>query len=253
MNACGQHNMSPIGFQGMTVKSGQLVAPALQVLLGGENLGNGQGTFADKIIKIPSKRALHALRVILNDYLENGENQKFQDYYKNAEERYFYNLLKPLSDASDLKEDDFIDWGNDQKYVKAIGVGECAGVLVDLVATLFLEAEEKLENAKGALADKLWADSIYQSYSSMVNGAKAALLTHDVQTNTQAGIIKLYDEHFSENEALRVEPSFQNLAGLIKGNEPSEAFATRYVQQAEEFLKRINAYRTNQLKTDKND
>jgi sulfite reductase (ferredoxin) len=34
MNACGQHNMSSIGFQGMSINL-KLVAPALQVLLGG--------------------------------------------------------------------------------------------------------------------------------------------------------------------------------------------------------------------------
>jgi len=52
MNACGQHNMANIGFQGMSVRTpDKLVAPALQVLLGGGNRGNGQGHFADKVVK----------------------------------------------------------------------------------------------------------------------------------------------------------------------------------------------------------
>ncbi len=68
MNACGQHNMSAIGFQGMSINSGKLVAPALQVLLGGGRLGNGEGRFADKVIKIPSRRGPDALRYILNDF-----------------------------------------------------------------------------------------------------------------------------------------------------------------------------------------
>jgi sulfite reductase (ferredoxin) len=55
MNACGQH-MSSIGFQGMSINSGKLVAPALQVLLGGGILGDGKGRFSDKVIKIPSRR-----------------------------------------------------------------------------------------------------------------------------------------------------------------------------------------------------
>ena len=57
MNACGQHNMANIGFQGMSVRTpDKLVAPALQVLLGGGKLGDGQGVFADKVVKIPSKK-----------------------------------------------------------------------------------------------------------------------------------------------------------------------------------------------------
>jgi len=253
MNACGQHNMAPIGFQGMTVKSNGLVAPALQVLLGGQNLGNGEGRFADKVIKIPSKRALDALRTILDDFLENSEGSSFHHYYTHAEERYFYNLLKPLSDATNLKEDDFIDWGNDEKYVKAIGVGECAGVMVDLVSTLYYEAEEKLENAKSTLESKSWADSIYHSYSSMVNGAKAILLNEQVQTNTQAGIILKYDETFTENHELAISPSLKTLVNQIKESKPSEDFAAQYYQDAEIFLDRINTFRKNQLNTNTDD
>ena len=72
MNACGQHNMAEIGFQGMSINSGKLVAPALQVLLGGGILGNGEGRFSDKVIKIPSRRGPDALRFILNDFDANG-------------------------------------------------------------------------------------------------------------------------------------------------------------------------------------
>jgi sulfite reductase (ferredoxin) len=78
MNSCGQHTMAHIGFQGMTIKSGKLVAPALQVLLGGGVLGNGAGRIADKVIKVPSKRGPDALRMILNDVeLNRGEGEPF--------------------------------------------------------------------------------------------------------------------------------------------------------------------------------
>ena len=73
MNACGQHNMAHIGFQGMSIRTkNKLVAPAVQILLGGGVLGNGQGRFADKVIKLPSKRGPEALRFILDDFEEHG-------------------------------------------------------------------------------------------------------------------------------------------------------------------------------------
>ena len=66
MNACGQHNMSQIGFQGMSIKTkDNKVAPAVQILLGGSNLGNGSGKFADKVIKLPSKRGPQASECFL--------------------------------------------------------------------------------------------------------------------------------------------------------------------------------------------
>ena len=82
MNACGQHTMANIGFQGMSVRTpNKLVAPALQVLLGGGNLGDGNGVFADKVAKVPSKRGPEALRRILNDFESHAEGKKFVDYY----------------------------------------------------------------------------------------------------------------------------------------------------------------------------
>ena len=74
MNACGQHTMANIGFQGMSVRTpDKLVAPALQVLLGGGNLGDGNGLFADKVVKIPSRKGPEALRRILNDFDAKAE------------------------------------------------------------------------------------------------------------------------------------------------------------------------------------
>ncbi|MFT5892974.1 MAG: sulfite reductase (ferredoxin), partial [Dokdonia sp.] len=82
MNACGQHNMANIGFQGMSVRTkDKLTAPALQVLLGGGNNGNGQGVYADKVVKVPSRRGPEALRRILNDFEANANKKTFQEYY----------------------------------------------------------------------------------------------------------------------------------------------------------------------------
>ena len=173
MNACGQHNMAPIGFQGMSINAGKLVAPALQVLLGGGNLENGNGRFSDKVIKIPSRRGPEALRLILNDFEANANGAKFLEYYDAKGEKYFYEFLKPLADVTNLTEADFVDWGNADNYVKAVGVGECAGVVIDLVATLLFEAKEKIDSANAALSEQKWSDAIYLAYAGFVNGAKA--------------------------------------------------------------------------------
>ena len=49
-----------------------------------------------------------------------------------------------------------------------------------------------------SIANKAWADSIYHSYAAMVNAAKALLLQKGVQCNTQTGILKDFDTHFTE-------------------------------------------------------
>ena len=247
MNACGQHNMSSIGFQGMSINSGKLVAPALQVLLGGGILGDGNGRFSDKVIKIPSRRGPDALRYILNDFEANANGLSFLDYYDAQGEKYFYEFLKPLADVTNLTDEDFIDWGNADNYVKAVGIGECAGVVIDLVATLILEAKDKLTFAQEAFEDKNWADAIYLAYAGFVNGAKALLLAENEKTNHHAGIINLFDTVFVETNKINLESTFKDLVYQINQNEPSEAFAKKYIEEAIAFFQNIEAYRANDL------
>jgi sulfite reductase (ferredoxin) len=247
MNACGQHNMAEIGLQGMSINSGKLVAPALQVLLGGGNLGTGQGRFSDKVIKIPSRRGPEALRLILNDFQANANGQSFLNYYDAKGEKYFYEFLKPLADVTNLTEADFVDWGNADNYVKAVGVGECAGVVIDLVATLLVEAKDKLTFSQEALNDQKWSDSIYLTYAGFVNAAKALLLAEKQKTNHHAGIIDLFDTVFVETNTIPLATTFKELVYQIKDNEPSEAFAKQYLEQAIAFFATIEEYREKDL------
>lgn len=249
MNSCGQHTMASIGFQGMTIKSGKLVAPALQVLLGGGVLGNGAGRIADKVIKVPSKRGPEALRTILIDVeLNRAPAEPFLDYYDRQGEIYFYNLLKPLADSTNLQESDFTDWGSEEPFEMAVGVGECAGVVIDLVATLLLDSEEKIENATAALKLNQFADSIYYAYTSLVNTAKALLLTKDKTTNTQAGIISEFEALFADEIVL--ESSFSEFVYQIQHNLPTKEFAQKYLDDAQLFYEKATALRTKILSDD---
>ncbi|WP_378185557.1 HEPN domain-containing protein [Aquimarina sp. W85] len=245
MNACGQHNMANIGFQGMSIRTKEkLVAPALQVLLGGGNIGNGNGRFADKVVKVPSRRGPEALRRILDDFEANSNGNSFMKYYEKNGEKYFYELLKDLSSIDNLTQEDFIDWGNEQKYVKEIGIGECAGVVIDLIETLFLESEEKLENAIESLYSNVYSDAIYHAYSALVNSAKALLLSENKKTNTHTGIISQFDQEFIVTGRIKLKSTFSTLAYKIKNNAPSKTFALAYIAETENFIAKARSFRT---------
>ena len=245
MNACGQHNMANIGFQGMTVRTPEkLVAPALQVLLGGGNLGNGNGAFADKVVKVPSRRGPEALRRILNDFEAKADGKEFVEYYKEKGEKYFYDLLNDLQEVTNLSQEDFIDWGEEEKYVKQIGIGECAGVVIDLIATLFFESEEKIENANEAFENGVYSSAIYYAYQSLVNSAKALLLADKRKTNTHASIISQFDELFITSKKIEIGISFSELIYQINKYAPSKEFAEIYIKNSNKFLQKVRAYRT---------
>ncbi|WP_159948698.1 HEPN domain-containing protein [Polaribacter septentrionalilitoris] len=244
MNACGQHNMANIGFQGMTVRTkDKLVAPALQVLLGGGNLGDGNAVFADKVVKVPSRRGPEALRRIFNDFEANANGKQFVEYYKEKGEKYFYNFLQDLQDVTNLTQEDFIDWGEEEKYVKAIGVGECAGVVIDLIATLFLESEEKIDNARKAYENKVYSGAIYYAYQSLVNTAKAMLLAENKKTNTHAGIIKQFDELFIASGKIELNTSFSELIYQINKNAPTKEFCSQYINDSAKLLEKVKRFR----------
>lgn len=246
MNACGQHSMASIGFHGSSLKApDKRVLPALQVLLGGATLGNGEGRIADKVIKVPSKRGPEVLRLVLNNYKENAlDGEYFHQYYDRAGENYFYTLIKPLADLSNLVQDDFVDWGASENFATEIGVGECAGVMIDLVATLLFESEEKFDWATAALEDKRWADAIYHAYSVFISAAKALLLDKSVTVSNQTAVINKFEEHFLSTGDFKLDAeTFPSLVLQINQNDPSESFAIKYTAHAQAFLKSATAYR----------
>jgi sulfite reductase (ferredoxin) len=237
INSCGQHGLAHIGLHGSSIKVDQNTAPALQILLGGGRLGNGEGTIADKVIKLPSKRIIQALRVLFSDYYEfNLEDENFNAYYDRQGNKYFYNLLKPIADTSTLEASDFIDWGGDEKFKTAIGVGECAGVIIDLVATLLYDAEEKLKDAQLAFDEKRWADSIYFSYATGIHTAKALLIQNKVHCNTHSGIINDFETHFGDFYGFKTAINFSGFIMQINTQKANEVFAKEYLEEVQGFF-----------------
>jgi sulfite reductase (ferredoxin) len=244
MNSCGQHGLAHIGFHGSSLKAGTKVLPSVQVLLGGGTVGNGVGRAAEKIIKVPAKRATHVLRAVLDNYKDNAlQDETYHAYYDRQGKDYFYQLLKPLADLTTLTEDEFVDWGHQETFATAIGVGECAGVVIDLVATLLYESDEKLGWANEAFADGRWADSIYHAYNVFVSSAKALLLDKNINSSTQTGIIREFDNNFVNTAEIKIDGSFNDLVLQINKNEPSENFAKTYIKEATDFLTTVKVKR----------
>lgn len=244
MNACGQHTAANIGLHGSSIKNGDLVIPAMQVLLGGGVDPTGKGYIAEKVVKLPSKKIPQAFRLILNDYAENSnDGEYFNDYYYRHGKMYFYALLKPLADTESLIKTDFIDWGHTEAFIPEIGTGECAGVVFDVVGLIVEEAEERLYFSDKAFKREKYADAIYHAYSAFVIAAKALLLGKDVQCNTHRGIITDFDKHFHETGEINLEQSFEDLVLQMSKNEPTEAFAKAYIAQAVAFLEQAKQIR----------
>ena len=244
-NSCGQHGIASIGLHGSTIKDKQgKVLPALVVLLGGAKLNGGAAVVADKVLKIPSRKGPDALRLLLDDYETNSlDGEYFHDYYKRIGRSYFYTLLKPLADMATLTPGDYIDWGQEQNFVLHTAVGECAGVIIDLVSTLLYDSEEKLAWSKQALDEKMYADSIYHSYNAFINTAKAMLLTVDQKPSTQVQTMNDFQKHFIETGLLSGISNFRDFVLRMSKHEPTELFALEYLNDAKKFIQDVYTYK----------
>lgn len=237
MNSCGQHGLAHIGLHGSSMKAAGKVLPAAQIMLGGATLGDGLGRVAERVIKIPSKRVTQALKLLLDDYQALAvESELFHDYYDRQGKDYFYRMLKPLGELTTLTEAEFVDWGHRETFQTAIGVGECAGVVIDLVATLLFESEEKLVWANESYNAGAYADAIYHAYSVFVGTAKALLLDKGINGSSQHAIIREFDTHYTANGGVPLPTeNFGILVLQINKYEPSAEFAQHYLGNAISF------------------
>ena len=244
-NSCGQHGIASIGLHGSTIKDKEgKVLPALVVLLGGAKLNGGEAIIADKVLKIPSRKGPDALRRLLDDYETNSlDGEYFHSYYKRLGRNYFYTLLKPLADLSLVVPMDYVDWGQEHNFVLHTAVGECAGVIIDLVSTLLYDSEEKLAWSKQALDESLYADSIYHSYNAFINTSKAMLLTIDQKPSTQIQTMNDFQKHFIETGLIPGISDFREFVLRMSKNEPTELFAIQYLSDANKFLQDVYAYK----------
>ena len=236
MNACGQHSLASFGLHGSSLRRNGAIMPAMQILVGGGRKANGEWAFAKKIMKLPTKHVPDALRTVLIDFEQHQEaRETFADYFLRVGDRYHYELLQPHVDGDG--QELFIDWGSQTEFQPEIGVGECAGVVIDLVSTLLLEAKEKLELALESFQEKRWGHSIYHAYAAQIAGAKALLVRDGHPTNTHAGILASFDEVYVANGLFTLEAgSFTAQVLSYLGGANSEAFASAYAQTAKAFL-----------------
>ena len=242
MNACGQHSIASFGLHGSSMRREGATMPAMQILVGGGRRANGEWSFGKKILKLPTKHVPAALRTVLIDFEQHQlPHETFADYFLRMGDRYHYNLLQQHVEGT--SEDLYVDWGSETAFKPQIGVGECAGVVIDLVSTLLLEAREKLDLGIEAMQEGRWGHAIYHAYAAQIAGAKALLVKEGEKTNTYADILASFDRVFVATGAFSPEAgSFTAQVLSYLGGANTQTFAEAYVQTAQAFLDELDRH-----------
>jgi len=177
-NSCGQHHAAELGFYGVSRNKGGYTVPHFQVVLGGQ-WRNNVGSYGLAIGAVPSKRIPETVDRITSRYLaERQASESFQDYIKRIGKAACKSMLEDLMvvPGHDQAPEYYVDWADAREYtIGDIGIGECAGEVVNPIDFQLAACEREAFEAQLALEAGDAAKAARLAYESMLHGAAALI------------------------------------------------------------------------------
>jgi sulfite reductase beta subunit-like hemoprotein len=127
-NSCGQHHVAALGFHGTLRRVDGKTIPEYQLHLGGGLDENG-AVFGRQVVKVPARRIPEAVAQLLALYeKERQEGEAPLAFFRRVDEKTVKAALAHLTDfdPGTAKPEEYLDLGDEQPFVVAIGQGECA-------------------------------------------------------------------------------------------------------------------------------
>jgi len=177
-NSCGQHHVADLGFYGVSRNKAGYTVPHFQVVLGGQ-WRNNAGSYGLAIGAVPSKRIPAAVDRITGSYLSGrAAGESFQDWVKRVGKAACKAMIEDLMviPGHDEEPDLYVDWADARKFsIGDIGVGECAGAVVNPIDFQLAACERESFEAQLALEAGETARAAELAYGAMLHGAAALL------------------------------------------------------------------------------
>lgn len=251
-NSCGQHHVADIGFFGNSRKINGFTVPHFQVVLGGRWRDNA-GSYGLAIGAVPAKRIPEVVDVITTRYVEGREpGESFQDFIARLGKRELAAMIADYKTVPPREEDPspYTDWGDAREFTMGdMGVGECAGEVIDKTQLELSAAESIVFDAQVALEDGDLDRADDRAYAAMLAAARALVRTEfpNVAEDPDAIVTefktRFYDtERFFDRFAKGrfAQPLFNRHAG---GPVTSTPEATReLVEEAQLFIDAVHAF-----------
>jgi sulfite reductase (ferredoxin) len=175
-NACGQHHIADIGFLGVSRNVGGRRVPHFQLVIGGQYRQNG-GAFGLAVGAVPSKRVPELLEAVTERFTaEREEDESFQAWVGRLGRKEWRKLLDRFTHVPPHEQDPtyYADWGDPREYtIGDIGVGECAGEVVNFTDMELQASEREVFEAQVQLDDGAPDEAARRAYKAMVVAARA--------------------------------------------------------------------------------
>lgn len=202
-NSCGQHHIADLGFFGSVQRKGQHAAPVFQVVLGGTTDGNAK-SYGLAVGKVPSKRVPDAIRRLTEVYDSQKEGaETFGEFVERVGRAHMKQSLADLAEMPTYDEnpDVYIDSRQSWEYKKSVGVGECAGEVVDQAEFLLSDADRLNFEATIALEAGRAGEASTKSLEAQDKAADALLFTRGLWLGDKFDRVAEFRKHFYDTGA----------------------------------------------------
>ncbi len=112
-----------------------------------------------------------------------------------------------------------------------------------LKASLYFDADEKIELAWEAFETGAYLESIYYAYYAFISAARVLLLEKRIYAFTVDGLLTEFDKTFQFHRPFSYEGLFANLVKQKERFEASQEFAKDYFLQSCKFVTEAISYR----------
>lgn len=237
-NSCGQHHIATIGFHGVGLRAGGgKSAPFAQLMLAG-GAENGIRRMGRRSIRVSTKKAPEAVAKLVETWKAEGGASTLDDFLLQLPDARVKELLAVYAELPAYETDPsaFRDWGETDDYNPAMGQGECAGGVTDLINEALQDAENTQKMARKLIADGFWTDAVTNAREAVGHAFRAGL-SNAGETSVSFDADRLvWEKFYGRNKALPELDSILKAAVALKS---AEAFAREYVAEAGAFIEGV--------------
>ena len=249
-NSCAQHHVADVGFYGVSRNIGKYQVPHFQVVLGGQWDQNA-GAYGLAIGAVPSKNVPAVLKRILDRYVQDRtEGERFQQFVDRVGKRALKESFADLARVPSFEQDPefYTDWGDPRVFTLAdMGVGECAGEVVDVGAFELSVAEAQVFEAQMQLHEQDFVRADALAYQAMLGAARGLVKQERIDVSEDPDeIVREFRTRFHDTALFHDKYAGGKFAQYLfqrhaKTPQATANSARRMVEEAQLFLEAAHA------------
>jgi sulfite reductase (ferredoxin) len=129
----------------------------------------------------------------------------------------------------------------------ALEQGQLDALISDVFSQVKSKGDQALRELTATYEKREITDILYTAAEMEDLASKTDIALQKAIDHAYANIYAFHDAQKLETNKIELKSTFKDLVYQINQNEPSEEFATKYIQEATDFFEAIEAYRAKEL------